>query len=238
MEAVANSLHNFSDAFSRDNRWDVSAGGPAAGPPPPPSVEPPEPWTPTVDLAVALVRKMNLPAVLRQGSYFAYEDEDDMVNDAAQIFARTLHDAWWKKPDACQDKKTNRSFGNNNAPDDPALANPMDCQQGDNGILIFLSIQDRVCFISTGSEVSSILPCWRLDHIVASMKPALRRRAYGDAILQAIADLSSMLEAGPPTISDRLHDFVARFGVVMYVQMAFSACDCVFLCVSLRSSNF
>lgn len=204
LEAVANSLHNFSDAFSKNNRWDVSAGGPVG------SVEPPEPWTPTVDLAVALVRKMNLPAVLREGSYFAYEDEDDMVNDAAQIFARTLHDAWWKNPDACQNN------GNNNNVEE-APANPLDCHQGDNGILIFLSIQDRVCFISTGSEVSSILPWWRLDHIVASMKPDLRRRAYGDSILQAIADLSRMLEAGPPTISDRLHDFVARFGVVMYV---------------------
>lgn len=173
-----------------------------------------------MDLAVALVRKMNLPAVLREGSYFAYEDEDDMVNDAAQIFARTLHDAWWKNPDEC-------SNGNNSGDDlDNMSANPVDCRHGENGILIFLSIQDRVCFISTGNEVSAILPWWRLDHIVASMKPDLRRRAYGDAILQAISDLSRMLQAGPPTISDRLHDFVARFGVVIafaFFTFAFGA---------------
>eukprot|EP00977_Amphora_coffeiformis_P010530 scaffold2479_cov151-Amphora_coffeaeformis.AAC.2 len=211
LEAVANSLHNFSEAFSNSNRWDVSAGPVTEVAP----IEPPEPWTPTVDLAVALVRKMNLPAVLREGSYFAYEDEDDMVNDAAQIFARTLHDAWWKNPDECSNVST-----------DINNVNPADCHHGDNGILIFLSIQDRVCFISTGSEVSAILPWWRLDHIVASMKPDLRRRAYGDAILQAIKDLSRMLEAGPPTISDRLHDFVARFGVVIafaFFTFAFGA---------------
>ena len=87
---------------------------------------------------------------------------------------------------------------------------------GENGILIFLSIQDRVCFISTGSRISStILPWWRLDHVVARMKPDLRHREYGAALLQAISDLSEMLEAGPPTWSDRIHDFIARFGVVL-----------------------
>ena len=83
------------------------------------------------------------------------------------------------------------------------------------GILLFLSVQDRVCFISTGSGISSILPWWRLDHIVASMKPDLRHRDYGNALLRALDDLSHMLWTGPPTLSDRFHDFVARFGVVV-----------------------
>jgi len=85
----------------------------------------------------------------------------------------------------------------------------------DFGVLIFLSIQDRVCFISTGNAISTVLPWWRLEHIVASMKPDLRHRDYGQAILTAIDDLSEMLEAGPPTIEDRMHDFLARFGVVI-----------------------
>ena len=34
---------------------------------------------PVVELAVATVRKMNVHAVLEQGSYYTYEDEDDMV---------------------------------------------------------------------------------------------------------------------------------------------------------------
>lgn len=144
-------------------------------------------YVPTIELAVATVRKMNLAAVLRQSTYYSYEDEDDMVNDAAQIFARNLHDTWW-----------------NNTSD-----------EADYSILLFLSVQDRVCFISTGSAISSILPWWRLDHIVASMRPDLRHRDYGNALLRAISDLSHMLEAGPPTMSDRMHDFIARFGVVI-----------------------
>ena len=44
--------------------------------------------------------------------------------------------------------------------------------------------------------------------------------------MHAIDDLSRMLEAGPPTISDRLHDFIARFGVVIafaFFTFAFGA---------------
>jgi TPM domain/Ring finger domain len=140
--------------------------------------------------------QMNVPAVLKQGTYYAYEDEDDMVNDAAQIFARYLHDHWWN-------------------PDDDSDVQNGDGKNGDYGILIFLSIQDRVCFISTGNAISTVLPWWRLEHIVSSMKPDLRHRDYGDALLTAIDDLSNMLAAGPPTLEDRLHDFLARFGVVI-----------------------
>lgn len=140
---------------------------------------------------------MNVPGVLKQGTYYAYEDEDDMVNDAAQIFARYLHDHWWQVRSKGDD--VDEGVGSNGA----------------YGILIFLSIQDRVCFISTGNAISNVLPWWRLEHIVSSMKPDLRHRDYGDALLTAIGDLSNMLAAGPPTMEDRLHDFLARFGVVI-----------------------
>mmetsp|Transcript_5769 Transcript_5769/g.17135 ORF Transcript_5769/g.17135 Transcript_5769/m.17135 type:complete len:835 (-) Transcript_5769:49-2553(-) len=151
---------------------------------------------PTIELAVATVRKMNVASVLSHGSYFTYEDEDDMVSDAAQIFARYLHDAWWRSD--CSITTT-------------------DCQsdRAEYGILIFLSIQDRVCFISTGSAISVILPWWRLEHIITSMKPDLRHRDYGHALMTAIDDIAKMLQAGPPTMRDRMHDFLSRFGVVI-----------------------
>jgi hypothetical protein len=146
---------------------------------------------------------MNVPSVLRQGTYYTYEDEDDMVNDAAQIFARYLHDHWWQQAvlpgndDGEGDRQQQQQHGR------------------DYSILIFLSVQDRVCFISTGSAISTVLPWWRLEHIVSSMKPDLRHRDYGNALLTAIEDLTNMLLAGPPTLQDRLHDFLARFGVVI-----------------------
>ena len=160
---------------------------------------------PVVELAVATVRKMNVHAVLEQGSYYSYEDEDDMVNDAAQIFARYLHGQWWGEQ---QDNNSNNNNNNNNS-----------STGGENGILIFLSIQDRVCFISTGSAISTVLPWWRLEHIVSSMKPDLRHRDYGHALLTAIGDLSEMLREGPPTMADKVHDFMSRFGVVIAFAM-------------------
>jgi TPM domain/Zinc finger, C3HC4 type (RING finger) len=157
-----------------------------------------------ISLLYLLVFQMNVAAVLKQGTYYAYEDADDMVNDAAQIFARYLHDHWWESRN-----QGDSSPSSSQSPDDDARTG------GDYGILIFLSIQDRVCFISTGNAISTVLPWWRLEHIVSSMKPDLRHRDYGNALLTAIEDLSNMLAAGPPTLTDRLHDFMARFGVVI-----------------------
>lgn len=239
MEQIAFALRNFSDFFSQPD-WDVTIGSstPPPPPPPPPPLEDPDDQAgnntgssaaapmeeteeppsyfgqPRAELAVATVRKMNLPAVLREGSYYVYEDEDDMVNDAAQIFARTLHDAWWGAGSYRND--CNQRNGNRNPVADVMCRSR---SNGDYGILIFLSIQDRVCFISTGSAIASVLPWWRLEHIVASMKPDLRHRDYGNALLQSIEHLSSMLEAGPPTMMDRLHDFISRFGVVIAFAM-------------------
>jgi hypothetical protein len=186
IQHVANELYNFTAVFSSAQQqlqppWD-NAGGQQQQTIPSSST--------FVQLAVATVQKMNLPAVLRQGSYFAYEDEDDMVNDAAQIFARSLHDAW---------------FGNDNTNNNK-----------NNAVLIFMSVQDRACYITAGTGVSQILPWWRLDHVVgASIRPELRRGDYGTALVKAIHDLAHMLQVGPPTVSDRCHDFVARFGVVI-----------------------
>jgi hypothetical protein len=36
----------------------------------------------------------------------------------------------------------------------------------ENGISIFLSILDWLCFISSASDVSFIQPWWRLEHVV------------------------------------------------------------------------
>lgn len=165
LERVASQLHNFSQTFHDYNMFDT-----------------PLSTTRHVDLAVAVVRKMNLPQLLRQSSYYAYEDEEDMINDAAQIFSREIHDTWYDI---------------------------------DHGILIFVSIQDRVCFITTGMHLERILPWWRLDHISAAMKPDLRAGHYGEAVLKVIDLLGQMLQSGPPTFSDRAYDFVARFGVVI-----------------------
>jgi len=238
LEQIAQKMHDFSDRFTTaagtingvggnadgnyNSNGDADADGNKNGDKSP---EKPERG---ISLAVATVRKMNIHAVLRQQQmFYSYGDDDDMVNDAAQIFARSLHNQWWEnrkrgtpgnngvdEPDAAQQEE---SFfrGRGHYANKSDAVNKNNNYNRDFGVLIFLSIQDRVCFISTGDAISNVLPWWRLEHIVASMKPDLRHRDYGNSILTAIDELSEILEAGPPTLQDRIHDFLARFGVVI-----------------------
>ena len=148
-----------------------------------------------VEVAIALVHKINLPAILRADSYFFYSDQDDMINDAAQYFARYVHDTWNKR---LMQEQTER--GDN---------------VSTNIVLIFISVHDRICYISSGTRIATILPWWRLEHVVQDMKPKLRKGETGDALSIAIDDLETLLRAGSPTVKDRMNDFFSRFGVVL-----------------------
>lgn len=148
-----------------------------------------------VEVAIALVHKINLPAILRADSYFFYSDQDDMINDAAQYFARYVHDTWNKR---LVQEQTER--GDN---------------VSTNIVLIFISVHDRICYISSGTRIATILPWWRLEHVVQDMKPMLRKGQTGDALSVAIDDLETLLRAGSPTVKDRMNDFFSRFGVVL-----------------------
>jgi len=150
--------------------------------------------TDTVEVAIALVQKINLPAILRADSYFFYSDQDDMVNDAAQYFARYVHDTWNRR---VMQEQTNDSSVTTNI------------------VLIFISVHDRICYISSGTRIATILPWWRLEHVVQDMKPLLRKGHTGDALEVAIDDMTSLLRAGSPTVKDRMDDFFERFGVVL-----------------------
>eukprot|EP01083_Nonionella_stella_P225865 802636_1 len=77
-------------------------------------------------------------------------------------------------------------------------------QCGGSGILIFLSIQDRVVYISTSNGLKSILTKMRIDHIVDDvMKPYLREEDYTGAVLQAIRCIQNYIDKGPPSMWER-----------------------------------
>jgi len=105
-----------------------------------------------------------------------------MVNDAAQYFARYIHDNWSRY-----------------------LAREQNSSSV-NIVLIFISI----CYISSGYRLATVLPWWRLEHVVQDMKQDLQKRQTEDAILIAIDDLTSLLIGGPPSFRDRV-----RFGIVI-----------------------
>ncbi|KAL7506744.1 hypothetical protein ACHAXN_005297 [Cyclotella atomus] len=122
-----------------------------------------------IEVGIALVKKIDLPAILRADSYFFYSDQ---VADLSGLVA---------------------------------TPEPQ----------IFISTSDKICYISSGTRIATILPWWRLEHVVQDMKPGLRKGQTGEALGIAIDELTQLLQQGPPSFIDRLDDFVERFGVVI-----------------------
>jgi uncharacterized membrane protein YgcG len=88
---------------------------------------------------------------------------------AAELFARHIHDTW--------------GVGS--------------AEHGGTGVLIFLSVEDRIVYFSRGKALERVLRDRRMDAIITGMKPLLRNRQYDKAILWAIAELDQYLQAGP-----------------------------------------
>lgn len=93
---------------------------------------------------------------------------------ASGRFARTLHDTW-----GVGDKETN------------------------NGILIFLSLNDRVVYISTGVGVQSKLTRQFIDYLVSEMKPDLKQARYGTAIEKTVTQIGLII-SGKSNIADEI----------------------------------
>ena len=97
----------------------------------------------------------------------------DDITVASEHFARTLHDTW-----GVGDKVTN------------------------NGILVFLSVNDRSVYISTGTGVQDKLTRRYVDYLIAEMKPDLRNKAYGTALEKTVVQID-MIMAGKSDIAER-----------------------------------
>mmetsp|Transcript_13321 Transcript_13321/g.25443 ORF Transcript_13321/g.25443 Transcript_13321/m.25443 type:complete len:424 (-) Transcript_13321:938-2209(-) len=133
-----------------------------------------------------------------------------MVNDAAQYFARYIHDTWSKRfTEEIKASSSSEGNINNNNGASPVPPTPTSI------VLIFISTRDRICYISSGTRIAAILPWWRLEHVVQDMKQDLRKGQTGDALDVAIEELTELLLDGPPSFGDRVNDFFQRFGIVM-----------------------
>mmetsp|Transcript_12183 Transcript_12183/g.13402 ORF Transcript_12183/g.13402 Transcript_12183/m.13402 type:complete len:527 (+) Transcript_12183:131-1711(+) len=132
-----------------------------------------------IQFAMALVKRMDL-------SFFtgSFEDEED---EAAKVFATSLHNEW-------------------------GVGNVLDEDQcgvsGGTGILLFIAIEDRAVYISTGSAIGTILTDKRLEKIITSMKPFLRQEQFGDAVDQAIHDMTMYIQKGPADFQELAGDLI------------------------------
>lgn len=93
------------------------------------------------------------------------------------------------------------------------------------GVLLFLSVEDKTCFISVGKALSNVLTDWRLDYIISKvMKPDLRLNQYDKAIMEAVRQIKSYVNQGPPALQERMQstflDFVP-FILFMLLALTF-----------------
>jgi len=68
-----------------------------------------------------------------------------------------------------------------------------------DGILVFLSTDDRVVFISTGSGVEEKLNAQNRDVVINNMKPYLRAKQYGTALEHSVVEIKTILRADAHT---------------------------------------
>lgn len=83
---------------------------------------------------------------------------------SAERFAKALHDAWGVGHQACN-----------------------------NGVLLFLAVQDRQIYISTGKGAKEALDYDSLGNIINDVKPLLKAARYDDAIERAVTDIGLAL---------------------------------------------
>jgi len=88
-----------------------------------------------------------------------------------------------------------------------------------SGILLLLSIQDRIVYISTSKGLQQIITQQRIDHIIDEvMKPRLKEEAYSEAIIGAVQAIQKYMDQGPPSFFERhalmiiMSAFFALFG--------------------------
>jgi uncharacterized membrane protein YgcG len=79
---------------------------------------------------------------------------------------------------------------------------------GGSGVVLFLSIRDRVVYFSTSTGMNAILSESRIDAIIEMMKPYLRDGEYGRAIFHAILRISHYVDKGPASFSDDFFSYI------------------------------
>ena len=94
-----------------------------------------------------------------------YQSSDKSL--AAKSFAVALHDSW-------------------------GVGGTHDGRE--NGVVIFLSVEDRVVYISTGRDVKHLVTAEEIKVLIESIKPDLRKEDYGRAIALMIIRIELILQ--------------------------------------------
>ena len=95
----------------------------------------------------------------------------------------------------------------------------VDTPCGGTGIVLFLSIEDRKVFISTGAAAKKVLDKDRLGQVIKQMGAYLRQSEYGNAVVRAIDDMETFVLQGPPSPVPFLIFSACFVSIIMYMSI-------------------
>lgn len=107
-------------------------------------------------------------------------------------FAKDLHDRWGVGDVTCQ-----------------------------NGIVLAIAIEDRAIGISTGAGVKHVLTDDMVRYIISEIRPYMKMKEYGKAIVQAVTIIGNVISGWKPETSKSLHLGSAFFFVVAASSVSF-----------------
>ena len=98
--------------------------------------------------------------------------EDSILDEVAKLYGESIHNSW-------------------------GVGSSVECG---NGILLFLSIDDRVMYLSVGTSLTQLLSKTRIDSILKDIKPYLREKDYTNAFSDALLKgIKNQIERGSPS---------------------------------------
>ena len=103
---------------------------------------------------------------------------DGDIDKSAKEFAHQVHDRWGVGDTKKQD-----------------------------GVLLFVSIHDRVVYITTGSGVESLFPPAVVTGVVDHMKPYLQNKHYSGALESAVTEIGLVLQGKPLPAAKREYPY-------------------------------
>uniref|UniRef100_A0A7S2K0W5 RING-type domain-containing protein n=2 Tax=Leptocylindrus danicus TaxID=163516 RepID=A0A7S2K0W5_9STRA len=146
-----------------------------------------------VEVGIALVRRMDMSRYLRDPKY-EDEDEESIADIAAQQFATETHDSWGIGHAECH-----------------------------TGIMLFISVDDRAIYISTGAGLKRLLTHSRLGKVMEGMKRYLRQGNYAMAIRNALVQMRTYIDEGEPTATEKMTVFLEEYGLLLIIVLGFGS---------------
>mmetsp|Transcript_5069 Transcript_5069/g.6870 ORF Transcript_5069/g.6870 Transcript_5069/m.6870 type:complete len:537 (-) Transcript_5069:913-2523(-) len=158
-----------------------------------------------IEIAVAIMKKMDVRTILNIARYYEFEDMNDAISEAAQYFATVLRQNW----------RVGVTYTESKIAIDK---NYSTC--GSAGVLIFISEDDRVCYVSASDTVQRVLTDWRIQDSINDAKPFLRRGEYVWSIQQMLGDFENYIIVGKPTLEEKWYDYSKRYGFISLLSIS------------------